>query len=106
MTKAVDASGLSKTLGDVKAVDNVEKGEFFGFLGPNGARNTTIIRMLTGLITPDSGTGHIEGVDPQKTPIQAKMNMGVIPEFGNIYVDLTAEENLHLAGLGVDLRNP
>ncbi|MFO7792094.1 MAG: ABC transporter ATP-binding protein [Candidatus Saliniplasma sp.] len=102
MTISVEASGLSKTFGDVEAVKdvsfNVEKGEFFGFLGPNGAGKTTTIRMLTGLITPDSGEAFIEGVDPHKYPIHAKMNMGVIPEFGNIYEDLTAEENLHLAG--------
>lgn len=102
MPTAVEGCGLSKTFGDVEAVKDVsfkvEKGEFFGFLGPNGAGKTTTIRMLTGLITPDSGTAFIEGVDPHKDPIHAKMNMGVIPEFGNIYEDLTAEENLHLAG--------
>lgn len=102
MVVGVEASGLSKRFGDVEAVKDVSfkvpQGEFFGFLGPNGAGKTTTIRMLTGLITPDSGTAHIIGVDPQKDPIHAKMNMGVIPEFGNIYVDLTAEENLHLAG--------
>jgi len=102
MPTAVEADGLSKTFGDVKAVSDVsfevEKGEFFGFLGPNGAGKTTTIRMLTGLITPDSGKALIEGIDSQKDPIGAKMKMGVIPEFGNIYEDLTAEENLYLAG--------
>ncbi|MEF8835184.1 MAG: ABC transporter ATP-binding protein [Candidatus Thermoplasmatota archaeon] len=102
MTVAVEASDLSKTFGDVRAVRDVsfevEEGEFFGFLGPNGAGKTTTIRMLTGLITPNSGTAFIKGIDPQEDPIRAKMNMGIIPEFGNIYEDLTAEENLHLAG--------
>ncbi|MFW5946661.1 MAG: ATP-binding cassette domain-containing protein, partial [Candidatus Natronoplasma sp.] len=102
MTVAVEASNLSKTFGDVEAVKDVsftvEKGEFFGFLGPNGAGKTTTIRMLTGLITPDSGKASIDGIDPHKDPIHAKMEMGIIPEFGNIYVDLTAKENLHLAG--------
>ncbi len=102
MPAAVEAEGLSKRFGNVVAADGVsfkvKRGEFFGFLGPNGAGKTTTIRMLTGLITPDSGRAIIEGIDSQKDPIHAKMNMGVIPEFGNIYVDLTAEENLHLAG--------
>ncbi|MFW6048284.1 MAG: ABC transporter ATP-binding protein [Candidatus Natronoplasma sp.] len=102
MAVGVKASGLSKIFGDVEAVKNISfevpRGEFFGFLGPNGAGKTTTIRMLTGLITPNSGKALIEGVESQKDPIHAKMNMGVIPEFGNIYVDLTAEENLHLAG--------
>lgn len=102
MKPAVAASGLTKTFGDVQAVKNVsfeiQKGEFFGFLGPNGAGKTTTIRMLTGLITPDSGRAMIDGIDPHRDPIHAKLNMGVIPEFGNIYVDLTAKENLYLAG--------
>ncbi|MGM0405457.1 MAG: ABC transporter ATP-binding protein [Thermoplasmatota archaeon] len=102
MATAVEAEGLSKRFAEVFAVDDVSfqvpRGQFFGFLGPNGAGKTTTIRMLTGLITPDSGRTFIEGVDSQKDPIHAKMKMGVIPEFGNIYVDLTAEENLHLAG--------
>ncbi len=102
MSTAVEADGLNKTFGEVEAVKDVsfkvEKGEFFGFLGPNGAGKTTTIRMLTGLITPDSGRALIDGIDPHEHPIHAKMNMGVIPEFGNIYVDLTAKENLELAG--------
>ncbi|MFO8109827.1 MAG: ABC transporter ATP-binding protein, partial [Thermoplasmata archaeon] len=102
MAVSVKADGLCKSFGDVTAVDDmnfqVKKGEFFGFLGPNGAGKTTMIRMLTGLITPDSGRAIIEGIDSRKDPLHAKMNMGVIPEFGNIYVDLTAEENLYLAG--------
>ncbi|MFW5953204.1 MAG: ABC transporter ATP-binding protein [Candidatus Natronoplasma sp.] len=102
MTISVEARNLSKSFGDLYAVKDinfeVERGEFFGFLGPNGAGKTTTIRMLTGLITPDSGRAFIEGIDSKKDPIGAKMKMGVIPEFGNIYQDLTAEENLHLAG--------
>ncbi|MFO8110209.1 MAG: ATP-binding cassette domain-containing protein [Thermoplasmata archaeon] len=102
MAVSVKADGLCKSFGDVTAVDDVcfqvKRGEFFGFLGPNGAGKTTTIRMLTGLITPDSGKAIIEGIDSRKDPLHAKMNMGVIPEFGNIYVDLTAEENLFLAG--------
>ncbi|MFW5898643.1 MAG: ABC transporter ATP-binding protein, partial [Candidatus Saliniplasma sp.] len=102
MANAVEAEGLSKRFAEVVAVDDVSfevpRGQFFGFLGPNGAGKTTTIRMLTGLITPDSGRALIEDIDSQKDPIHAKMKMGVIPEFGNIYADLTAEENLHLAG--------
>ncbi|MFW6305300.1 MAG: ABC transporter ATP-binding protein [Candidatus Saliniplasma sp.] len=102
MANAVEAEGLSKRFAEVVAVDDVSfevpRGQFFGFLGPNGAGKTTTIRMLTGLITPDSGRALIEDIDSQKDSIHAKMKMGVIPEFGNIYADLTAEENLHLAG--------
>ncbi len=94
--------GLTKRFGSITAVNNISfsvtKGEIFGFLGPNGAGKTTTIRMLTGLLTPDAGDIFIGGIDIQKHPIAAKMNMGIIPEMSNVYVDLTAKQNVILAG--------
>ena len=99
---AIEVNTLTKRFDEVIAVNritfSVNKGEMFGFLGPNGAGKTTTIRMLTGLLTPDSGDVFIEGFDIRKNPIKAKMKMGVIPEMGNIYVDLTAKQNIILAG--------
>lgn len=99
---AIEVKNLTKQFGDLTAVNQisfeVEKGEIFGFLGPNGAGKTTTIRMLTGLLTPDSGDIFIDGVDIRKNTIKAKMKMGVIPEMGNIYVDLTAKQNIIMAG--------
>jgi ABC-2 type transport system ATP-binding protein len=99
---AIEVKNLTKQFGDLTAVNHisfeVEKGEIFGFLGPNGAGKTTTIRMLTGLLTPDSGDIFIDGVDIRKNTIKAKMKMGVIPEMGNIYVDLTAKQNIIMAG--------
>ena len=99
---AVKASNLTKSFGSVVAVDgvsfNVNKGEIFGFLGPNGAGKTTTVRMLTGILTPDKGNIMIDGIDLRKNSIQAKMRTGVIPEIGNVYVDLTAKQNLSLTG--------
>jgi ABC-2 type transport system ATP-binding protein len=99
---AIKASNLTKSFGSAVAVDDVSftvsKGEMFGFLGPNGAGKTTTIRMLTGILTPDKGNIMIDGIDLGKNPIQAKMRMGVIPEIGNVYVDLTAKQNLSLTG--------
>ena len=93
---------LTKRFGTITAVDgitfNVNKGEIFGFLGPNGAGKTTTIRMLTGLLTQDSGDVFIDGVDIRRNPISAKKRMGIIPESGNIYVDMTAKENIVLSG--------
>ncbi len=93
---------LQKRFKSIVAVDNVsfgvEKGEIFGFLGPNGAGKTTTIRMLTGLLIPDSGDVFIDGIDMRQSPIIAKMRMGVIPEMGNVYVDLTAKQNIILSG--------
>ena len=80
------------------SLDPTEQGELFGFLGPNGAGKTTTIRMLTGLLTPDLGDVFIEGIDIRRNLVKAKMKMGVIPEMGNIYIDLTAKQNIILAG--------
>jgi ABC-2 type transport system ATP-binding protein len=97
-----EVNALTKNFGRITAVNQitfcVNESETFGFLGPNGAGKTTTIRMLTGLLTPDSGNVFIRGIDIRKNPIKAKMKMGVIPEMGNIYVDLTAKQNIILAG--------
>jgi len=98
----IDVNGLTKSFGVLTAVNQitfiVKKGEVFGFLGPNGAGKTTTIRMLTGLLTPDSGNVFIDKFDIKKDPIRAKMKMGVIPEIGSVYIDLTAKQNIILAG--------
>ena len=98
----IEVNALTKKFGNITAVNqisfNISRGEVFGFLGPNGAGKTTTIRMLTGLLTPDSGNISIDGFDIKKNPIRAKMKMGVIPETANVYVDLTAKQNIILAG--------
>jgi ABC-2 type transport system ATP-binding protein len=95
-------SKLTKRFSAITAVNNISfdvaKGEIFGFLGPNGAGKTTTIRMLTGLLTPDVGTILIHGINLRRHPIAAKMNMGIIPEMSNVYVDLTARQNVALSG--------
>lgn len=101
-SEVIIVRGLTKRFGSVTAVNNISfgivKGEIFGFLGPNGAGKTTTIRMLTGLLTSDAGDIFISGVDIRKHPIAAKMHMGIIPEMSNVYVDLTAKQNIILAG--------
>ena len=95
---AIEAHNLYKSFGPVTAVDDVsitvKKGEIYGFLGQNGAGKTTTIRMLTGVLIPDSGTVRIGDMDILKQPLKAKMHMGVIPENGTVYADLTAEQNI------------
>ena len=102
MGKAIEAISLTKKFNLNVAVNNlsfsVEKGEIFGFLGPNGAGKTTTLRMLTGLLSPDKGKSLINGIDISKEPIRAKLDIGVIPETGSIYPDLTAKQNIVLAG--------
>jgi ABC-2 type transport system ATP-binding protein len=95
---AIDATNLRKSFGPVTAVDNVSitipEGGIFGFLGPNGAGKTTTIRMITGVLIPDAGSVRVLGTDVQKDPLTAKLKMGVIPENGTVYSDLTAEQNI------------
>jgi ABC-2 type transport system ATP-binding protein len=102
MIYSIVAEGLTKRFGDFVAVDDisfsVQKGEFFGLLGPNGAGKTTTIRMLTGVLKPEEGRIFIDGIDLKKQPLVAKERMGVIPEVGTVYIDLTARENLELFG--------
>ncbi len=98
----IAVNGLTKRFGAITAVDDISftvpEGELFGFLGPNGAGKTTTIRMLTGILTPDTGDVSICGIDIQKHPIAAKMRMGIIPEMSNVYTELTAKQNVVLAG--------
>jgi ABC-2 type transport system ATP-binding protein len=109
---AIAARDLCKSFGPVTAVDNVSitipEGAIFGILGPNGAGKTTTIRMNTGVLVPDAGTVVILGTDVQRDPLHAKLKMGVIPENGTVYSDLTAEQNILLAakffGMGRESR--
>ena len=98
----IQADHLKKSFGPITAVDDVSlsvrEGEIFGFLGPNGAGKTTTIRLLTGVLTPDAGAVRINGIDIHRHPLEAKMQMGVIPENSTVYGDLTADQNLHLVG--------
>lgn len=99
---AIKASGLTKRYGELLAVDNIDfevrVGEFFGLLGPNGAGKTTTIRLMTGILRPDSGGISIDGIDIVADPLKAKTRIGAVPEVGNIYDDLSAMENLDLVG--------
>lgn len=84
MDNAVEAIGLTKQFEKVLAVDNLSfsttKGEIFGFLGPNGAGKTTTIRMLTGISRPPKGIAKIMGCNIQTQLVQAKEQMGIVPD--------------------------
>jgi ABC-2 type transport system ATP-binding protein len=98
----IEVKNLTKYYDGVLAVDHinfqVKKGEIFGFLGPNGAGKTTTIRILTAFLKPDEGTALVSGYDVLKNPLEVKQCLGVVPEVSNVYVDLTAWENLILMG--------
>jgi len=95
---AIEVRNLSKSFGEVKAVNSisldVEEGSIFGLLGPNGAGKTTTLRMIYGVLRPDSGYVRVLGIDVWREPRRAKSLMGVMPEDTGIYPRLTAEENL------------
>lgn len=99
---AVVVTNLTKRYGKFTALHGinfaVHEGEFFGFLGPNGAGKTTTVRILTGILPPDSGRVKVNGYDIVRDPIAAKQTMGIVPEMANVYIDLTAWGNLMLMG--------
>jgi ABC-2 type transport system ATP-binding protein len=93
---------LTKRFGDFVAVDgltfSVDAGEIFGFLGANGAGKTTAIRMLTGLLSPSSGTASVAGFDLYTQSEQIKRNIGYMSQRFSLYDDLTVKENIRFFG--------
>ncbi|MFW9975008.1 MAG: ABC transporter ATP-binding protein [Candidatus Thorarchaeota archaeon] len=93
---AVKIQNLVKTFGDLVAVNeltlDVREGEIYGLLGPNGAGKTTTIKMLMGLLDPDSGHASIFGVDSTDDPVGVKCLVGYVPEEQQLYDSLTPRE--------------
>jgi ABC-2 type transport system ATP-binding protein len=88
--------------GKVKAVDSIDldvrNGEIFGFLGPNGAGKTTTIKLITGILSPDSGEIKVSNYDIAKEPLAAKRSFGFVPDDPNIFPRLKAIEYLRFMG--------
>lgn len=86
---------LKKDFGSIVAVDDVsftvDKGEVLGFLGPNGAGKSTTMKMITGFLTPTSGSVTVCGFDVQDHPLDAKRRLGYLPEGAPAYQDMTPE---------------
>ena len=95
---AIDVEGLNKHFGDKHVVKDfslqVKPGEIFGFLGPNGSGKTTSIRMLCGLLTPDSGSGSCLGYDVVRQTRAIKREVGYMTQRFSLWEDLTIRENL------------
>lgn len=100
----IEIQAVSKSYagGTKKAVDNlsltVKPGEIFGFLGPNGAGKTTTIKMMVGLLRPDSGSIKINGYDAVKQPLDAKRQIAFVPDTPEVYDKLTGLEYLNFIG--------
>jgi ABC-2 type transport system ATP-binding protein len=98
---AIDVHGLTKKFGNKVVVDNfsmqVPKGSIYGFLGPNGSGKTTTIRMMCGLLKPDSGGGTALGFDVVSQSQEIKARIGYMTQRFSLYEDLTVTENLTFA---------
>jgi ABC-2 type transport system ATP-binding protein len=95
---AIEVQDLCFSYGDIDAVKNVSfdvrPGEILGFLGPNGAGKSTTIKVLTGQLTPKSGAARILGQDVTKDDPEIQAQIGVCFEEKNLYLNMTALENL------------
>jgi len=94
--------GLSKSYGDKLAVDGldleVHSGEIFGLLGPNGAGKTTTLKMISGLVIPDSGSIQVDSVDALKDPERARAMTAYVPDEPSLYSRLSGREFLRFVG--------
>lgn len=105
----IELKNVSKSYdGKKNAVDNVtlniHGGEIFGFLGPNGAGKTTALKLITGLLSPDTGSIAIDGFDIEKDAIEAKRRFAFVPDNPEVFTRLKAIEYLRFIGdvYGVD----
>ena len=98
MEYILTADRLTKSYGAVKAVDGVSfavrRGEIFGLIGPDGAGKTTLFRLLTTLLRPDSGRAMVAGFDVERQYKEIRRRVGYMPGRFSLYPDLTVEENL------------
>jgi ABC-2 type transport system ATP-binding protein len=106
---AIDVHGLNKSFGDKHAVIDlslqVQPGEIFGFLGPNGSGKTTSIRMMCGLLTPDSGSGTCLGYDILAQSDAIKRNVGYMTQRFSYWDDLSIRENLDFVARVYEMPN-
>ena len=106
---AIDVRGLRKSFGGRTVVNQVNlqvrPGRICGFLGPNGSGKTTTIRMLCGLLTPDSGWGTCLGLDVIKEAAILRRQVGYMTQRFSFYGDLTVKENLDFVGRLYEISN-
>jgi len=95
--------GLSKRFRQNVAVSGIDlevrAGSFFGIVGPNGAGKTTTLSMITGLLRPDHGSVHVNGIDVWKKPREAKRTIGVLPDRLRVFDRLTGAQLLYYSGI-------
>ena len=98
MADAIQIHELRRSFGGITAVDGVtlavRDGEMFGIVGPDGAGKTTLIRMLCGLLVPDSGEGMVAGHNVVRDPDSVKRRIGYLSQRFTLYGDLSIDENI------------
>jgi ABC-2 type transport system ATP-binding protein len=103
----IEVLGVSKSFGTNKAVNQfnltVVPGEIRGLLGPNGSGKSTTMKMILGLLQPDSGSIKVCGIDVQTNPVEARRTIGYVPETPFLYEYLSAAEYLDLVGVAYGL---
>ena len=106
---AIDVKGLVKSFGGRKVVNDfsiqVPRGQVWGFLGPNGSGKTTTIRLLCGLLVPDSGAGTCLGFDISRESEMIKRNVGYMTQRFSFYEDLSIKENLEFVARVYEMKN-
>ena len=107
---AIDVKGLTKSFGGREVVHDlsmqVKRGSIYGFLGPNGSGKTTTIRMLCGLLTPDSGQGTCLGFDIRTDADKIKRRVGYMTQRFSLYQDLSVRENLEFVARLYNVPDP
>ena len=107
---AIEVEGLTKSFGDRVVVRDlsmrVKRGSIYGFLGPNGSGKTTTIRMLCGLLTPDSGRGTCLGYDIRTEAEKIRVHVGYMTQRFSLYQDLSVRENLEFVARVYGLPDP
>ncbi|MBE6551729.1 MAG: ATP-binding cassette domain-containing protein [Ruminococcaceae bacterium] len=95
----IEINGITKKYGEKTVVNNlsfnIEAGEVVGFLGPNGAGKSTTMNIITGYISSTSGSVKINGTDILENPLEAKRNIGFLPEQPPLYLEMTVREYLN-----------
>lgn len=103
----ISVVNISKSFGPVQAVKQlnltVEPGEIRGLLGPNGSGKSTTMKIIMGMIRPDSGSASVCGVDVKSKPIEARSHIGYVPETPFLYEYLSAAEYLDFVGVAYGL---